>query len=125
MLKVGEAAFNAWRKGRTSQPGSGACLAGVVKEVFYLHRRGYGARRISAELRDAGLAVGRRLADSLMKERSLAAIRPKRYAPRTTDSKHNLGFAPNLLKDKLNEPVERGQVIVGDPDLRAGGGKGA
>jgi transposase InsO family protein len=34
--------------------------------------------------------------------------------PRTTDSKHNLGFSPNLLKDKLNEPSSVGEVIVGD-----------
>jgi len=79
-----------------------------------LHRRRYGARRISAELKASGVAVGRRLAASLMKEQSLTAIRPKRFVPRTTDSKHSLGFAPNLLKDKLNEPVGQGEVIVGD-----------
>ncbi len=79
-----------------------------------MHRRRYGARRISAELKAAGLAVGRRLAGSMMKEQSLTAIRPKRYVPRTTDSKHGLGYAPNLLKDELNEPVGQGQVIVGD-----------
>ncbi len=115
MLKVGEAAFYAWRKGRTYQSGQKRReLAGAVKEVFYLHRRRYGARRISAELKAAGLAVGRRLAGSMMKEQSLTAIRPKRYVPRTTDSKHGLGYAPNLLKDELNEPVGQGQVIVGD-----------
>lgn len=114
-MKMSEAAYYAWRKAQTYQPSARRReLAGKVKEVFYLHRRRYGARRISAELKAEGLAVGRRLADSLMKEQSLRAICPKGFVPRTTDSKHNLGFARNLLKDKLNEPVGQGEVIVGD-----------
>jgi len=115
VLKASEAAFYAWRKGKTYQLSpQKRKIADAVKDVFYLHRRRYGARRISAELKAEGLTVGRRLAASLMKEQSLTAISPRRFVPRTTDSKHNLGFAPNLLKDKLNEPVGQGEVIVGD-----------
>ncbi len=115
MLKVGEAAFYAWRKGQTYQPSQKRReLGAAVKEVFYLHRRRYGARRISAELKDAGLAVGRRLATGLMKEQSLTAIRAKRFVPRTTDSRHDFGFSPNLLKELPDEPAGGGEVIVGD-----------
>jgi HTH-like domain len=99
VLKVSEAAFYAWRGGKTyrlSQKKSE--LAEAVKEVFYLHRRRYGARRISAELKASGLTVGRRLTGSLMRKQSLTAIQPKRFVPRTTDSKHNFGYSPNLLK---------------------------
>ena len=40
VLKVGEAAFYAWRTGKTYQPSQKRReLAGAVKEVFYLHRR--------------------------------------------------------------------------------------
>lgn len=115
MLKVGEAAFYAWQKGRTyrlSQKKSE--LAEAVKEVFYLHRRRYGARRISVELKADGLTVGRRLAASLMRQQSLTAIRPKRFVPKTTDSKHAFGFSPNLLRDPITEPFGKGQVVVGD-----------
>ena len=52
-------------------------LAEVVKEVFFLHLRRYGARRISAELKAEGLAVRHRLAGALMKQQSLTAIRPR------------------------------------------------
>ena len=115
VLKVGEAAFYAWRVGKTYRLSKKKReLAEVVKEAFYLHRRRYGARRISAELKAEGVAVGRRLASSLMKQQSLTAIRPKRFVPKTTDSRHNFGFSPNLLKDAGNEPVGQGQVIVGD-----------
>jgi transposase InsO family protein len=86
----------------------------VIKEVFYLHRRRYGARRISAELNASGLAVGRRLAGSLMKKQALTAIRPKRFVPKTTDSRHGCGFSPNLLKEAAGEPTDKGQVMVGD-----------
>lgn len=113
-LKLSEAAFYAWRKGKTyrlSQKKSQS--AAKVKEVFYLHRRRYGARRISAELNASGLAVGRRLAGSLMKRQSLTAICPKRFVPKTTDSKHEFGYSPNLMKAAV-EPQEKGQVIVGD-----------
>ncbi|HLM59415.1 MAG TPA: hypothetical protein VK308_01300 [Pyrinomonadaceae bacterium] len=48
-----------------------------------------------------------------MKKESLTAICPKRFVPRTTDSKHDFGYSPNLLK-AAGEPQEKGQVMVGD-----------
>lgn len=69
---------------------------------------------MSAELKDSGLAVGRRLAGSLMKAQGLTAIAPRRFVPRTTDSKHDFGFSPNLLRDPLNEASGADEVIVGD-----------
>ncbi len=114
-MKVSEDAFYAWRAGKTYRSSQKKSeLAAAVKEVFYLHRRRYGARRISAELKAEGLPVGRRLAGSLMKAQTLTAIRPRRFVPKTTDSKHGLGFAANLLKDSGDQSPEKGQVIVGD-----------
>ena len=113
-MKVSEDAFYAWRKDRTYRLSPKKSeLAERVKEVFYLHRRRYGARRISAELKAEGTAVGRRLVGSLMKAQSLTAIFPKRFMPQTTDSKHDFGYSPNLLK-AAGEPQEKGQVMVGD-----------
>ena len=111
---MSEAAYYAWRGGKTYRLSwKKNELAEAVKEVFYLHRRRYGARRISAELKADGRAVGRRLAGSLMRKQSLTAICPKRFKPRTTDSSHEFGYSPNLLK-ATDEPQEKGQVIVGD-----------
>ncbi len=115
VLRMSEAAYYAWHKGKTYRLSwKKNELAEAVKEVFYLHRRRYGARRISAELKAGGVAVGRRLAGSLMKQQSLTAIRPKRFVPKTTDSKHSFGYSPNLLRESVGEPIEKGQVIVGD-----------
>lgn len=114
-MKASEAAFYVWRARKTyrlSRKKSES--ADPVKAVFHLHRRRYGARRISAELKAGGIRVGRRLAGSLMKAAGLTAIRAKRFVPRTTDSRRNCGFSPNLLRDALNEPVGQGEVLVGD-----------
>ena len=89
-------------------------VAEKVKEVFYLHRRRYGARRISAELKAEGVMVGRKLAATLMKRQNLTAIRPKRFVPKTTDSHHGFGYSPNLLKDTATTPSKKGAVLVGD-----------
>jgi len=49
-----------------------------------------------------------------MRRENLRAIAPKRYVPRTTDSKHGLAVSPNLLQNPLNQPAGRGEVLVGD-----------
>lgn len=125
MLKVSEAAFYAWRAGKTYRLSqSKRALADRVKEVFFFHRRRYGARRISAELKTRGVPVGRRLAASLMKAEGLTAIRPRRFKPRTTNSNHDFGYAENLLKRSEGKPGAAGQIIVGDITyLRLRGGK--
>ena len=114
-MKVSEDAFYAWAAGKTYRLSEKKQkLAERVKDVFYLHRRRYGARRVSAELRATGCAVGRRLAGSLLKAQNLMAIRSKRFVPQTTDSKHSLGFSPNLIKNGSNAPTANGEVMIGD-----------
>jgi len=59
-----------------------------------------------------------------MKREGLRAIAPKRFKPRTTDSKHGSTVSPNLLQNGLNAPSGKGQVLVGDITylpLRGGG----
>ena len=114
-MKVSEDAFYAWSNGKTYQLSpQKSDLAAAVKEVFYLHRRRYGARRISAELKAEGVEVGRRLASSLMKAQNLTALCPKRFVPRTTDSNHDFGYSENLLRDPINKACGQGETIVGD-----------
>lgn len=124
-MQISEAAFYAWRTGKTHRLSRKKSeLATRVKEIFCLHRRRYGARRISAELQASGVPVGRRLAGTLMKAEGLTAIRPRRFVPKTTDSKHAFGYSGNLLKRVPAEPVTAGQMIVGDITyLRLRGGK--
>jgi transposase InsO family protein len=48
-----------------------------------------------------------------MDDMSLVAIQPRSFRPRTTDSRHTLGYSPNLLVDR--PPPDRvNQIWVGD-----------
>ncbi len=84
-----------------------------VRDVFYENRRRYGSRRISETLKQEGNPIGRHKVRSLMKEQDLTAIQPKSFVPRTTQSRHALGYAPNLLAE-VGLPTGLNQVYVGD-----------
>jgi len=86
-------------------------LRAKVNEVFWFHRRRYGARRISAELKDQGVYAGRHLVRSLMREQELRAIQPRSYRPKTTDADNRLA-SPNLLKEASSKAPK--ELIVGD-----------
>lgn len=69
----------------------------VILDVFWRHRRRYGARRIAVELSSRGIACGVARVARLLKTQGLKAIQPKSYQPRTTWSGHGLGYNENLL----------------------------
>jgi putative transposase len=93
-------------------------LAPRVSEVFWRHSRRYGSRRIAAELQAqskiAGERIGRRRVRRLMRELELRAIQPRRFVPRTTDSRHGRRMSPNLLLERAIKVDRPRQVIVGD-----------
>jgi putative transposase len=68
-----------------------------IGRVFAAGRRVYGSPRIHAELRREGRRHSRRRVARLMREMGLSARRGRRRPPRTTDSRHDLPVAPNLL----------------------------
>jgi len=71
----------------------------LLSNVRHIHgetRGAYGSRRMSEELRSQGHDVGRYRARSLMKKAGVSVKRRKIFK-KTTDSKHNLPVAPNLL----------------------------
>jgi len=73
-------------------------LIAKVKEIHKTRDKDtYGSRRMAHELRTAGYVVGRYRARSLMKRAKVVAASAKRFK-KTTDSKHRLPVAPNLLE---------------------------
>lgn len=90
-----------------------AKLTPLVQDVFFQHRRRYGARRISMELKDRGESCSRAKVRKIMGQTGLVAIQPKSFKPRTTESRHKLGYSPNLLL-KGFEIEKVNQVWVGD-----------
>jgi putative transposase len=85
----------------------------LVREIFWEHKRRYGARRIVQELSSRNQCCGVGRVGRLLREMGLKAIQPKSYRPRTTDSRHRLGYSPNLLLERA-PPSSINQVWVGD-----------
>ena len=67
-----------------------------IRSAFTLSHETYGSPRMTRELQDEGLQVGRHRTARLMRENGLKA-RQKRRFTRTTDSHHAFPVAPNLL----------------------------
>ena len=109
LLGVSRSGYYAWRE----RPERQDQLAPKVEEVFWFHSRRYGSRRIAAEL-GRKAAIGRHRVRRLMREQDLHAIQPRRYVPRTTDSRHGQRMSPNLLLEREIKVDRPRQVIVGD-----------
>jgi putative transposase len=92
--------FYAWLRAIPAAQGRAkaeAELRGHIGRIFAARRQVYGAPRIHAELRREGQRHARRRVARLMREMGLQARRGRRRAPGTTDSRHDLPVAPNLL----------------------------
>src|SRR4029450_13582674 len=76
-------------------------LLAHVRSAFALSNGTYGSPRMTRELQDRGLAVGRRRTARLMRENGLKA-RQKRRFKQTTDSHHAFPVAPNLLEQDFS-----------------------
>lgn len=113
-LSVSRSAYYAWRQQEPSaRERADLQLKPMIRSIFCEHKRRYGARRVAAELRARGEPCSRRRVARLMDEMELAAIQPKSFKPRTTDSRHRLGYSPNLLID-ARPPEAIDQLWVGD-----------
>lgn len=114
VLDVARSAYYTWRKGVPSaRRKRDEALTPLVRAVFWKHRRRYGARRIAAELADLDERCSPRRVAKLLKSQRLKAIQPKSFVPKTTDSRHKLGYSPNLLLEAPS-PTNIHQLWVGD-----------
>ncbi len=67
----------------------------AIQEIAVAHRRRYGYRRITAELRRRGMRVNHKRVGRLMREDNLLAVQPRAFVV-TTDSDHAFEVALNL-----------------------------
>jgi len=114
VLSVSRSGFYSWQyRGLSARDCRDEELVPLVREIFHRHRRRYGARRIAWELSDRGEACGVARVAKLLEKQGLRAIQPRSYRPRTTNSRHHLGYNSNLLRDRA-APERINQVWVGD-----------
>ena len=67
----------------------------AIQEIFAQHKRRYGYRRVSRELRRRGMPVNHKRVARLMRQDNLLAVQPKAFIV-TTDSDHDFEVYLNL-----------------------------
>jgi len=67
----------------------------AIQQIALEHRRRYGSRRITAELRRRGMIVNRKRVSRILREDHLLGIQPRAFVV-TTDSEHELEVYLNL-----------------------------
>lgn len=84
----------------------------LIEAIFKRHRKRYGHRRIWREMADRGVVCAPCRVRRIMQERSLRAIQPKNFIPKTSDGNAHKP-SPNLLADRPLPPRPN-QVWTGD-----------
>jgi transposase InsO family protein len=84
-----------------------------IGAVYAENRGAYGWPRIWRQLRAQGTRVGKKRVQCLMKRHGIHARGKRKFRVTTTDSKHNLPIAPNVLDRKFIVAAPN-QAWVGD-----------
>ena len=96
LAQVSRAGF--YRSLQEFQPKEEAMMVRAkIQQIALAHRRRYGYRRITAELRRQGLRVNQKRVVRLMREDNLLAIQPRAFVV-TTDAQHDLEVYLNLAR---------------------------
>ncbi len=101
VLRVSSSGYYAWRNRRTSQAGSARArandaLAVEIRAIHKQNKQRYGSRKMRLELIRLGRRANHKRVARLMRENGLFSRRVRRREV-TTDSKHSLPVAPNVL----------------------------
>ena len=80
-----------------------------IQQIALTHRRRYGYRRITAELRRRGLLVNHKRVARLMREDNLLAVKPRAFVV-TTEAQHGPG---GISKSRQSADVDRDQSALG------------
>ncbi|PWF48640.1 IS3 family transposase [Massilia glaciei] len=98
------------------------CKASVhLKAAFTASHQSYGSRRLVTAMKNQGIEIGRYKVRSLMRKASLKPVGKRKFI-HTTDSKHDLPVAANVLNRQFN-PVAPNMAYVSDITyIRTGAG---
>ena len=98
VLEVSISGYHAWKRGGTPDRKrlTDAQMLALIQAIHSELKSAYGSPRMARELRDRGFPASKQRVERLMRENGIRA-RHKRRFKATTDSKHALPVAPNLL----------------------------
>lgn len=103
VLGVSRAGFYAAeRRGLSARARENAALGAVIATIYEKSRGTYGSPRIHLEVRDGGWHCGRQRIARLMRETGLRARTRLRWRPQTTNSRHGVAVADNLLQQRFD-----------------------
>ena len=103
VLGVSPSGYYAWR----DRPESARVVANQrlltdIRRLHAQHHGRYSSPRMHAALRAEGRTASRGRVERLMRASGLRAITTRRFRPMTTDSRHSLPVAPNLLDQRFD-----------------------
>lgn len=99
VLDVSESGYRSWRRGGKPYRKrlTDTQMVVLIQTIHAEFKGAYGSPRMVKELRGRGFPASKRRVERLMRENGIRAKRKRRFKV-TTDSKHNLPVAPNLLE---------------------------
>ena len=105
-LGVSPSGYYDWRD-RPEGPRAKAnrALLGDVHRLQARHHGRYGSPRMHAALRAEGHGCSRARVERLMRRHRIRALAGRRFRPCTTDSRHYLAVAPNVLAQRFEAPA--------------------
>jgi putative transposase len=113
VLRVSRAGYYAWLRGRSRKRELGdAVLLNDIRRIHADTDENYGSPRVYRELRIEKTSCSKARVERLMRENDIRSVHKKKYKV-TTDSKHNLPVAPNILAGRF-EWERPNQAWVGD-----------
>lgn len=111
LLDVSRSGYYASRK-RLREPRKVCPVATLVEATFMSSGRSYGTRRVQAALVNQGITIGRHRIRTIMRKNGLRPVWRRKFV-HTTDSRHDLPVAPNILNREF-DPVAPNLAWVSD-----------
>lgn len=106
VLKISRGSYYAWLNRPLSELAKGnAYLSERIRTVYNQSKQRYGSPRITADLRDEGFSCSKNRVARLMRKQGITARTKKRYRI-TTNSRHNLPVAKNLVEMQFNPKIK-------------------
>lgn len=92
-----------------------------LKAAFLASQQSYGSRRLVTAMASSGLHIGRYKVRRLMRQSGLKPLWRRKFV-HTTDSKHDLPVAPNVLNRQFNPPAPNLAYVTDITYIRTGAG---
>ena len=114
VLDVSVSGYRAWKSGGKPERKrlTDAQMLALIRAIHVEFKESYGSPRMFRELRLRGYPASKERVERMMQENGIKAKHKRRFKV-TTDSKHNLPVAPNLL-DRNFTPSAPNQVWTSD-----------